>query len=387
MMQVYLDNAATTKVDREVVLEMNKFMSEIYGNSSSIHSFGREALKHVDAARNSIASHFNALPSEIFFTSGGTESDNWAIKGVVNSAKQQVKHIIISKIEHPAVLETCDFLEKQGVLITRLDVDKFGMINLDELKRSINDNTLLVSIMFANNEIGTIQPIKEIGEICKKEGVLFHTDAVQAIDTQDIDVNYLNIDLMSFSSHKFYGPKGIGALYKRSGVKITPLISGGHQERGERAGTTPVELIVGMAKALDICAKNRFEINAKKIELRDNFIDKVLKNIPYTYLNGHKKKRLPGNINISFEFIEGESLLMMLDLFGIAVSSGSACASGALEASHVISALGVKEELSHSSIRFSMSKDTTTEEMNYVYEQLVIAVERLRKLSPLYIAT
>ncbi|HHX48904.1 MAG TPA: cysteine desulfurase NifS [Clostridiales bacterium] len=384
-MQIYLDNSATTKVDKEVILEMNKFMGEIYGNSSSLHYFGREALKYVNEARNSIASQFNALPSEIFFTSGGTESDNWAIKGVAHNSKQKTKHIITSKIEHPAVLEPCAMLEKEGVSITYLDVDKYGVIDIEQLKNSINDNTILVSVMFANNEIGTIQPIKEIGEICKKEGVLFHTDAVQAIDTQKIDVNDLNIDLMSFSAHKFYGPKGVGALYKRSGVKIEPLIAGGHQERGERSGTTPVELIVGMAKALELCAKDRENINLKKIKIRDAFIDKVLTNIPHTYLNGHKTNRLPGNINISFEFIEGESLLMMLDLAGIAVSSGSACASGSLEASHVISALGVKDELSHSSIRFSMGKDTTMEEMDYVYEQLKIAVERLRMLSPLYV--
>lgn len=386
MMRVYLDNAATTRTDKEVIAIMEKYMWDVFGNSSSLHSFGRDALKAVDEARDYIAKSFNALPSEIFFTSGGTESDNWVLKGVVDQSNQPRKHIITSNIEHPAILETCHYLESKGVDITYLEVDAYGKVDPEDVRKHIKDDTILVSIMFANNEIGTIQPIKEIGRICRSEGVLFHTDAVQAIDSQKIDVNELNIDLMSFSGHKFHGPKGIGGLYKRAGVRIGTLVAGGHQERGERAGTTQVPLIVGMAKALELSTKDRKERNARLVKLRDSFIDRVLTNIPNTYLNGHKEDRLPGNINISFEFIEGESLLMMLDLDGIAVSSGSACASGSLEASHVILALGTKEELSHSSIRFSMGKDTTQKEMDYVFEKLVKAVELLRNMSPLYTA-
>ena len=384
-MKVYLDNSATTSLDKEVLETILPYFTDNFGNPSSLHGFGRRALKAVDEARETIAKCIGAKSNEIYFTSGGSESDNWALKGVVGATKQKRKHIITSQIEHPAIMDTLDYLkQKEGVSVTYLPVDKEGRVNVDDLKEAVTDDTVLVSIMFANNEMGAIQPIEEIGKFCKEEGILFHTDAVQAMDSQDIDVNKLNIDLLSMSAHKFHGPKGIGVLYIRSGVKIDRLISGGHQERRMRAGTTDTPLIVGMAKALEIAVRDRESNNARISALRNDFIDKVLKEIPYVYLNGGMEHRLPNNANLSFEYIEGESILINLDLAGIAVSSGSACSSGSLEPSHVILALGVKEELAHSSIRFSLGKDTTQEEMDYTFDVLKASVERLRQMSPLF---
>lgn len=384
MMKVYLDNSATTKVDEKVVAAMLPYFTEVYGNPSSLHAFGREAVKAVDEARESIAKILGAKPQEIYFTSGGTESDNWALKGIVKASKNRVKHIISSKIEHPAIIETLAELEKEGVKVTYIPVDKDGRVSLEDVKAAITDDTILVTIMTANNEMGAVQPIKEIGEYLHSEGIYFHTDAVQAIDSQYINVNEMNIDLLSLSAHKFHGPKGIGLLYIRSGVKIAELIAGGHQERRKRAGTTDTPLIVGMQKAMELAEINKAEYNKNVSVLRDYFIDRALAEIPYCTLNGGREHRLPNNVNLSFEFIEGESILMLLDMNGIAVSSGSACSSGSLEPSHVILALGVKEELAHSSIRFSLGKDTTKEELDYTINVLKESVERLRKMSPLF---
>ncbi len=384
-MKVYLDNSATTNLDKEVLEAMLPYYTDVFGNPSSLHSYGRRALKAVDDARETIAKCIGAKSNEIYFTSGGSESDNWALKGVVKASKQSKKHIITSSIEHPAIMDTLSYLEeKEGVEVTYLPVDKDGRVSLQDIEEAVTDNTILVSIMFANNEMGAVQPIAEIGKFCKEEGILFHTDAVQAMDSQVIDVNALNIDLLSMTAHKFHGPKGIGVLYIRSGVKIDRLIHGGHQERRMRAGTTDTPLIVGMAKALEIATRDRKENNARISALRDAFVKRVLNEIPFVYLNGGMEHRLPNNANLSFAYIEGESILINLDLAGIAVSSGSACSSGSLEPSHVILALGVKEELAHSSIRFSLGKDTTQEEMDYTFDVLKASVERLRQMSPLF---
>lgn len=383
-MKVYLDNSATTAVDSRVLKEMLPYFDRIYGNPSSLHAFGREALKAVDEARKTIADCLNAKPSEIYITSGGTESDNWALKGAVRASKNKVKHIITSKIEHPAILETCRELEKDGVRVTYVGVDKDGRVSVEEIKNAVTDDTVLISIMFANNEMGAIQPIAEIGAFAREEGILFHTDAVQAIDSQEIDVDELNLDMLSLSAHKFHGPKGIGLLYVRSGVKIDRLIAGGHQERAKRGGTTDTPLIVGMAKAMEISKAERAENNLRIARLRDRLIDRALAEIPYCYLNGGREHRLPNNANLSFGFIEGESILFTLDLEGIAVSSGSACSSGSLEPSHVILALGTPVELAHSSIRFSLGRETTEEEIDYTVEVLKKTVERLRAISPLF---
>lgn len=384
-MKVYLDNSATTALDKEVLEQMIPYFTDTFGNPSSLHNYGRKALKAVDESREIIAKCIGAKANEIYFTSGGSESDNWALKGVVKASKQKKKHIITSCIEHPAIMDTLAYLEeKENVSVTYLPVDKDGRVNVKDIEDSITDDTILVSVMFANNEMGAIQPIAEIGKICKEEGILFHTDAVQAMDSQNIDVNELNIDLLSMSAHKFHGPKGIGVLYIRSGVKIDRLIHGGHQERRMRAGTTDTPLIVGMAKALEIAVRDRAENNARISSLRDAFVKRVLDEIPFVYLNGGMEHRLPNNANLSFAYIEGESILINLDLAGVAVSSGSACSSGSLEPSHVILALGVKEELAHSSIRFSLGKDTTQEEMDYTFDVLKASVERLRQMSPLF---
>ena len=383
-MKVYLDNSATTAVDSRVLKEMLPYFDRIYGNPSSLHAFGREALKAVDEARKTIADCLNAKPSEIYITSGGTESDNWALKGAVRASKNKVKHIITSKIEHPAILETCRELEKDGVRVTYVGVDQDGRVSVEEIKNAVTDDTVLISIMFANNEMGAIQPIAEIGAFAREEGILFHTDAVQAIDSQEIDVDKLNLDMLSLSAHKFHGPKGIGLLYVRSGVKIDRLIAGGHQERAKRGGTTDTPLIVGMAKAMEISKAERAENNLRIARLRDRLIDRALAEIPYCYLNGGREQRLPNNANLSFGFIEGESILFTLDLEGIAVSSGSACSSGSLEPSHVILALGTPVELAHSSIRFSLGRETTEEEIDYTVEVLKKTVERLRAISPLF---
>lgn len=383
-MKVYLDNSATTAVDKEVLEAMLPYFTEIYGNPSSLHAFGRKALKAVDEARASIASVLGAKPSEIYFTSGATESNNWALKGAVRASKNEKKHVITSVIEHPAVMDTCYELEREGVDVTYIKVDKDGLINPEDVRAAIREDTVLISIMAANNEMGAIQPVAEIGAIAKDEGILFHTDAVQAIESQEINVDKMNIDMLSLSAHKFHGPKGIGILYIRSGVRLDKLIHGGHQERRQRAGTTDTPLIVGMAKALEISVRDRAANNKRITELRDYLIDRVLNEVPYSYLNGGREKRLPNNANISFGFIEGESILMTLDLKGIAVSSGSACSSGSLEPSHVILALGVKEELAHSSIRFSLGRETTKEEIDYTVDTLKETVDRLRGMSPLF---
>jgi cysteine desulfurase len=383
-MKIYLDNSATTPLNPHVLEAMLPFFTDKFGNASSIHSFGREANRAVSEAREIIAECINARPSEIYFTSGGTESDNWALKGAVYVSKNKYKHIITTQIEHPAILNTCTELEKQNVEITYMNPSKEGMINPKELSNLITENTILTSIMFANNEIGTLQPIKEAATICREQSVLFHTDAVQAMDSQKIDVKELGIDMLSMSAHKFYGPKGIGVLFVKTGSRLGKLINGGEQERGLRAGTTPTPLIVGMAKALEISVRDREKNNQRILRLRNIFIDRVLSEIPYVYLNGNRENRLPNNVNLSFAFIEGESVLMRLDLAGIAVSSGSACASGSLEASHVILSLGVKEELAHSTIRFSLGVDTTEQQMDYVFNVLKKTVDDLRRMSPLY---
>jgi cysteine desulfurase len=383
-MKVYLDNSATTAVDEEVLDAMLPYFCEIYGNPSSLHAFGRNAQKAVDEARAKIASILGAKASEIYFTSGATESNNWALKGAIRASKNAKKHMITSAIEHPAIMDTCHELEKEGVEVTYIKVNHEGIVNPEDIRAAIREDTVLISIMTANNEMGAIQPIAEIGKIARDEGILFHTDAVQAIESQPINVDNMNIDMLSLSAHKFHGPKGIGILYIRSGVRLDKLIHGGHQERRQRAGTTNTPLIVGMAKALEICARDRDRNNRHMSELRDYFIDRVLNEVPYSYLNGGREKRLPNNVNMSFGFIEGESILMTLDLKGIAVSSGSACSSGSLEPSHVILALGVREELAHSSIRFSLGRDTTKEEIDYTIETLKETVDRLRGMSPLF---
>ncbi|HKL73931.1 MAG TPA: cysteine desulfurase NifS [Clostridia bacterium] len=383
-MKIYLDNSATTRMDTEVLNSMMPYFSDNFGNASSLHSFGREALAAVDEARATLAKLINAKPSEIYITSGGTESDNWALRGAARAYKKEGKHIISTKIEHPAVMQTLETLEKEGYAVTYLDVDENGRVNIDNFKSLVRDDTILVSIMFANNEMGAIQPIQEIGAFCHAEGILFHTDAVQAMGSIKIDVDKYNIDMLSLSAHKFHGPKGIGLLYIRSGVRIERLVFGGHQERSYRAGTTNTPGIIGMAKALEISV-NEMEINNAKIKsLRDYFIDRVLKEIPDCKLNGGMENRLVNNANISFDYIEGESILMLLDLEGIAVSSGSACSSGSLEPSYVILSLGRKMEEAHSSIRFSFGKENTLEETQYTIEKLKEIVAKLRSWSPLF---
>lgn len=381
---IYMDNSATTPVKKEVLDAMIPYYTEYYGNPSSIYTLGRESKKALDASRDKIANIFGANPNEIFFTAGGSESDNWAIKGVAFANKHKGNHIITTRIEHHAVLHTCDYLQKQGFEITYLDVDEYGMIDLDQLKNSITDKTILISVMFANNEIGTIQPIKEIGAIAKEHNVYFHTDAVQAVSNVAIDVNELNIDMMSVSSHKFYGPKGIGFLYVRNGVRLDNHMHGGAQERKKRAGTENVASIVGMARALELAYNNLDEHNEKLSKLRKKFIDGIMDKISHVKLNGHPEKRLPGNVNVSIEFVEGESLLLSLDLEGIAASSGSACTSGSLDPSHVLLAIGLPHEIAHGSLRFSLGDFNTEEEVDFVLEKLTGIVARLRAMSPLY---
>lgn len=381
---IYMDNAATTAMTKEVVEAMLPFMTEKYGNPSSVYSLGSEARVAVEEARESIANHLGAESKEIFFTGCGTESDNWAIKGTAYKLKDKGNHIITSKIEHHAVLHTCQYLEKQGFEVTYLDVDEDGVVDLEQLKNSIKEETILITIMYANNEIGTIQPIKEIGEIAKEKNILFHTDAVQAVGHLNIDVKEENIDMLSLSAHKLHGPKGVGVLYIKKGVRIDNLLEGGAQERRKRAGTENVAGIVGLAKAMDMAYDNLEEKNEKLISLRDKLINEIETRIDHVKLNGHRTKRLPGNVNISFEFIEGESLLLSLDMMGIAASSGSACTSGALDPSHVLMAIGLTHEIAHGSLRLSLGDFNTEEEINYVVDQLEIIVDRLRKMSPLY---
>ena len=381
---IYLDNAATTKTAPEVFKAMQPFFEEEYGNAASIYTFAGHAKKAVEASRRTIAEFLGAKNDEIYFTGGGSESDNWAIKGVAFAMKNKGNHLITSKIEHHAVLNAFEFLEKQGFEVTYLDVDENGLVDLDQLRAAIRPTTTLISIMFANNEIGTIEPIGEIGKIAKENGIIFHTDAVQAFAHVPIDVNALNIDLLSASGHKFNGPKGIGFLYIRNGIKIAPLIHGGSQEKGRRGGTQNTPGIVGMGKAVEIAAEHLEKRRAYETELRDYMIDRVLAEIPYTKLNGHRTDRLSNNANFSFRFIEGESLLIMLDQKGICGSSGSACTSGSLDPSHVLLAIGLPHEIAHGSLRLTVSDENTMEEIDYTVEALKKIVERLRSMSPLY---
>ena len=382
--RIYLDNAATTKTSQEVVDAMLPYFTENYGNASSIYEVGQRSKEAITTAREEIAKVLGAKTEEIYFTAGGSEADNWALKAAFEAYSQKGKHIITTKIEHHAILHTCEYLEKKGAEITYLDVDENGLVNLDELQKAIRPETILISIMFANNEIGTIEPIKEIGMIAKEHGVLFHTDAVQAFGQVPIDVDEMNIDMLSSSAHKINGPKGIGFLYIRKGVKIRSFVHGGAQERKRRAGTENVPGIVGYGVAAKRAAETMEVRTAKERELRDYFIDRVLKEIPYVKLNGDPVKRLPNNINLSFRFVEGESLLIMLDMKGIAASSGSACTSGSLDPSHVLLAIGLPHEIAHGSLRLTLGEDTTKEDLDYTLEQIKEIIQKLRDLSPLY---
>ncbi len=381
---IYLDNAATTKTAPEVVEAMLPFFSELYGNPSSVYSFAGKSKKAVSVARDSIAQSLGAASNEIYFTAGGTESDNWAIKSVAESYEKKGKHIITSKIEHHAVLHTCEYLQRKGYEITYINVDENGILKMDELKAAIRPDTILISVMFANNEIGTIQPIKEIGELAKEHGILFHTDAVQAYGQIDFHVDDYHIDLLSASGHKLNGPKGIGFLYVRKGTKIQSFIHGGAQERARRAGTENVTGIVGLGKAVERAFSIMDDKTQKELKLRDYLIEKIIATIPYCRLNGDAKKRLPNNVNISFQFIEGESMLIMLDMEGICASSGSACTSGSLDPSHVLLAIGLPHEIAHGSLRLTVSEENTIEEMDYVVVQIERIVKKLRDMSPLY---
>lgn len=384
MSRIYLDHAATTAVRKEVLDTMLPCFSQNYGNPSSIYEIAREAKSLIDNARKQVATAIGAEEKEIYFTAGGSESDNWAIKGIAESYKDKGKHIITSSIEHHAVLHTCQYLEKNGYEVTYLPVDEDGKIRIEDLEKAIRPDTILISIMFANNEIGTLQPIKEIGEIAKKHKVIFHTDAVQAVGHVKIDVKQMNIDMLSLSAHKLYGPKGVGALYVRKGIKLKSYIHGGAQERGIRAGTENVTGIVGLGKAIELAISEMEQENKRLIKLRDEIIDGILNNIPYTRLNGHRTDRLPANVNISFEFIEGESILLLLDMNGIYASSGSACTSGSLDPSHVLLAIGLPHEKAHGSLRMTLGIENTEEDVKKLLEVLPGIIKRLRDMSPLY---
>lgn len=381
---IYMDYAATTYTKKEVLEEMLPYFAENYGNPSSIYSLSRTTKRAIDISRDRVAKALNAEPSEIFFTGSGSEADNWAIKGVAFANRKKGNHIITTQIEHHAVLHTCEYLEKQGFEVTYLPVNEEGFISIDDLAAAIKDTTILVSVMFANNEIGTIQPIKEIGKLCREKKVLFHTDAVQAVGNIPIDVKDMNIDLLSLAAHKFYGPKGVGALYIRKGVRIDNLIHGGGQERARRAGTENVAGVVGLGKAIELAVSTMEEKNAKLKALRDKLIEGLLK-VPYTRLNGPRgENRLPGNVNVCFQYIEGESVLLLLDDAGICASSGSACTSGALDPSHVLLAIGLPHEIAHGSLRLSLGESNTEEEVDYVLEVIPKIVQRLRDMSPLW---
>ncbi len=381
---IYLDNAATTPVRPEVVEAMLPYFTEMCGNPSSIYSLGQKSKEAVDRAREQVASLINAETKEIFFTAGGSESDNWAIKGIAEQYASKGRHIVTSKIEHHAVLNTCIHMEKQGWEVTYLDVDENGLVDPEDVRKAVRDDTVLVSVMFANNEIGTIEPVKEIAEIVHEKGAIFHTDAVQAFGQVPIDVKEMGIDLLSASGHKLNGPKGVGVLYKKKGIKITSLIDGGQQEKGKRAGTENVTGIVGLGKACEIAGKTMAERAAKETAIRDHFISRIENEIPYCRVNGDRIRRLPNNINICFRFIEGESMLIMLDAKGICGSSGSACTSGSLDPSHVLLAIGLPHEIAHGSLRLTLGEDNTMEEIDYVADELKGIIERLRSMSPLY---
>lgn len=381
---IYLDNAATTQTAPEVVDAMLPFFSEHYGNASTVYGLGSKSKEAISKARETIAGILGAKENEIYFTAGGTESDNWALKATAEAYREKGNHIITSKIEHHAILHTCEYLEKNGFEVTYLDVDECGVVKLDQLKAAIRPTTILISIMFANNEIGTIEPVEEIGKIANEHGILFHTDAVQAFGQVPIDVDALHIDMLSASGHKLNGPKGIGFLYIRKGVKIRSFIHGGAQERKRRAGTENVPGIVGLGKAAELAASTMEERTAKERELRDYLMARVLKEIPFTRVNGSRTSRLANNVNFCFQFIEGESLLIMLDMEGICGSSGSACTSGSLDPSHVLLAIGLPHEIAHGSLRLTLGADTTREDIDLTIEAVKKIVTQLREMSPLY---
>ena len=381
---IYLDNAATTKTRPAVVQAMLPYFTEYYGNPSSVYEFSNESKKAINRSRETIAEAIGAKTNEIYFTAGGTESDNWALAATAEAYQAKGNHIITSKIEHHAVLHTCEYLEKRGFEVTYLDVDENGVIKLDELKKAIRPTTILISIMFANNEIGTIEPVKEIGEIAKEHGIIFHTDAVQAFGHVPINVDEYHIDMMSASGHKLNGPKGIGFLYIRTGIKTRSFMHGGAQERKRRGGTENVPGIVGFGKAVEIAVNTMEERTKRESELRDYLMNRVMAEVPYVRINGHRTSRLSNNVNFAFQFIEGESLLIMLDMDGICGSSGSACTSGSLDPSHVLLAIGLPHEIAHGSLRLTLNADNTMEEMDYVAESIKKIVEKLRGMSPLY---
>ena len=381
----YFDHAATTPVKEEVLKEMLPYFSIEYGNPSSIYSIGRKAKKAIEQARIRVASAINCNTKEIYFTGCGSESDNIAIKGIANSLREKGNHIITTKIEHHAILNSCKSLEREGFKVTYLNVDSDGLIDLEELKNAITEKTILISIMFANNEVGTIQPIEEVGKIAKRYGIIFHTDSVQAVGNLKIDVQKLGIDLLSMSAHKFYGPKGIGAIYIREGIKCSKLQDGGHQEKDLRAGTENVAGIVGLGKAIELSHQNLDKYNRKLIELRDYYIKEVEDKIPFVKINGHRTKRLPGNINTSFEFIDGEALLLNLDMYGICASTGSACSSGSSNPSHVLLAMGLTDNIARGSLRITLGDENTKEDIDYLVKTLVEVVQNLRNMSPEYL--
>ena len=384
MRSVYLDNAATTKPAPEVLEAMMPYLTEVYGNPSSPHRFGQQVAAALDTARSQVAAAINAEPNEIIFMSGGTEADNTAIRGIAERYSKRGRHIITTAVEHHAVLHTCQLLEKQGYEVTYLPVDEYGMVTAEQVREAMRDDTVLVTIMFANNEVGTIMPISEIGALCRERGVFFHTDAVQAVGHLPIDVKAMNIDMLSMSAHKFHGPKGTGALYVRKGIVLPALIVGGAQERNRRAGTENVAGIVGMGKAIEMALDGPDEKAERMKALRDRLIRELPERIPEIKLNGHPEKRLPNNVNFSIKYIEGESILLMLDLNGIAASSGSACTSGSLDPSHVLLAMGLNHEVAHGSVRMTLSEDTSEEDIDYVLDVLPRVAERLRRMSPLY---
>lgn len=383
-MEIYLDNAATTKMDNRVLEEMLPYLKENYGNPSSAYKIGRYNKEKIQEARKKVAKILNADLNDIYFTSCGSESDNMALKGIAYGNMDKGKHIITSKIEHPAILDTCKELEREGFEVSYIGVNENGRINLKELENAIREDTILISVMFANNEIGTIQPIEEIGMIAKKYNIIFHTDSVQAVGNLRIDVKKLGIDALSLSAHKFYGPKGVGVLYLKSGVKFRKYLNGGHQENNKRAGTENVAGIIGLAKAMSIAYENLEEDNKKIIELREYLINKILNNITRVQINGDRNNRLPGNINISFECIEADNILYELDKRNIYISTGSACTTGKVESSHVLKEIGLSDRMSHSTIRISIGKNNTKEEIDYTIKELTEIVNNLRKLSPLF---
>lgn len=383
-MKIYLDHAATTPLDKRVLDSMMPYLTDCFGNADSQHIFGRETAKAVAEARAKISSIINCAPNELYFTGSGTEADNWALKGAALARRNKGNKVIISAIEHHAILTSADWLSKNGFEVVKLPVDSTGLVSVADLEKNIDNNTIIVSVMYANNEVGTLQPVKELAEVAHKHGALFHSDCVQAIPYMKIDVKDLGADLITFSAHKFYGPKGVGALYIRNGVKLDKLICGGGQERSQRGGTTDTAAVVGMATALEVAQKDLEKNNAHIAKLRDHFVDRVLAEIPYIRFNGNKEHRVPSVANFSFEFVEGEGILMLLDFHGVAVSSGSACSSGSLDPSHVLLAMGVPIEISHGSIRFSFGKNNTMEEVDYTVDALKETITKLREMSPLF---